>query len=152
DIVQSHSQLPSAIYLLLANIMGIRVRITHSHLSIYDRGLKNKILRFILNRNVTHRLGASESAIQSLLGSLEYKNTYVINNAIEAEKYIFNMDVSESKRKELNLEKQLVLGFLGRLTYLKNVFFLLEILQEVKSKSNNCRSLVVGDGELRESF
>lgn len=152
DIVHSHSQLPSAIYLLLANIMGIRVRIAHSHLSIYDRGLKNKILRFILNRNVTHRLGASESAIQSLFGSLEYKNTYVINNAIEAEKYIFNMDVRESKRKELTLEKQLVLGFLGRLTYLKNVFFLLEILQEVKSKSNNCRLLVVGDGELRESF
>lgn len=50
-------------------------------------------------------------------------------------------------REELDLTNNLVLGFVGRLTYHKNLKFIVNIFREVDEINKNSIFLVIGDGE-----
>ncbi|MHA7608274.1 glycosyltransferase [Elizabethkingia meningoseptica] len=152
DIVHSHPELPSAIYLTLAKLTGVKVRIAHAHLSVFNDGIKNNLLRKVLNSVVTHRLGASKYSIKALFGEKYVNSAIVLNNAIEVSNFSFKEEIREEYRKKLSLHEKYVLGFVGRLTHLKNIFYLLEILKELVNVNNKVVLLIIGDGELREEF
>lgn len=53
---------------------------------------------------------------------------YILNNAINTNKYIFNQQVRKSVREEFNLKDEILLGHVGRFNYQKNHSYLLDIL------------------------
>ncbi|CAI9679869.1 glycosyltransferase [Elizabethkingia anophelis] len=152
DIVHDHSELPSAIYLLLAKLNGVKVRIAHAHLSVPTKGIKNSFLRILLNNVVTQRIGASSYSVKALFGEQYINSSIILNNAIDVSMFSFNEKKREEYRKELLLHEKYVIGFVGRLTFLKNIFYLLEILSELIAENSDILLLIVGDGELGDEF
>jgi glycosyltransferase involved in cell wall biosynthesis len=148
DVVHAHIELQSAIYLYIAALCGVKVRVSHAHLSRYNIGVKNIILRFLLNIIVTKRVGASDLSIKAVFGPKYEKSAIVINNAIDVEKFTFDSDIRDRYRAELQISDKLVIGFVGRLSYQKNVNYLIKVFAEFEKKYSNTVLLIIGDGEL----
>lgn len=150
DVVHSHIELQSAVYLAVAAVSGVKVRISHAHLSKANPGFKNRLLRYLMNAVVTKRAGASDLSLNAVFGEKYTEKGSVINNAIEVEKFSFNTDIRKQYRKLLNIEGKLVLGFVGRLSHQKNIYFLIKVLTEAVKQNPDVVLLVIGDGELRK--
>lgn len=147
DIVHSHIELQSAIYLLLARVAGTKKTIAHAHLSRQNLGIKNALMRFILNSVVSKRLGASDLTLEAVFGRKYLQKSYVLNNAIDLERFSFNELRRHAYRKEFGLDENFVLGFVGRLSYLKNIDFLLDVFIQVSKLTDKAKLLIIGDGE-----
>ena len=76
-----------------------------------------------------------------------------INNGINSEYFKFDLIKRKNVRKKLNIsENEILLGYVGRLTAVKNPNFMLKILKEINNKNNNYKLILVGDGELKEEL
>ncbi|MFR1316468.1 MAG: glycosyltransferase [Clostridium perfringens] len=116
--------------------------------------IRNKILCFNLKKNVDIFFACSKAAGKFLYGKKAfYENrVFVINNAIEIDKFKYNENIRNKVRKELNLEDKFVIGNIGRFAKQKNHKFLIDIFYEVKKKKENAFLLLIGEGDLRESI
>ena len=98
DAVHVHFEEWSFLYLMIAKLCGVKVRICHSHMA-YMTGATTKphykLFRLLLNRFTTLRLACSEDAGDHLFGKHPYT---ILHNAIDAEKYAFNEDKRKWKR------------------------------------------------------
>lgn len=153
DVVHAHIELASAVYLTIAKMAGVKMRIAHAHQAFlpYTK-VFHKLLRLQLNRIATHKMGCSKDALKGLYGIKGGKNAIVLHNAIDIEKFSFNEKVRNTYRKELGVENFTVVGFVGRLTPPKNIFYILDIFAEYLKLNSKSVLLVAGDGELREQF
>ena len=88
-----------------------------------------------------------EEAGKFLFPGKEYA---VIPNAIETDKFRYDKEIRDRKRKELGINNEMVLGHVGRISYQKNHKFLIEIFYEILKKNNNALLLLVGIGEKEE--
>ncbi|WP_392452218.1 glycosyltransferase family 1 protein [Streptococcus parasuis] len=146
-IVHSHIDTMSYLPLLAAKKAGVPIRIAHSHNTSLDRDFKyllKQYFRLKINSVCTHRLACGEEAGKFLFGNRSFK---VIPNAIDAEKFYFNKELRDRKRKELGLDGKFVVGHVGRLSYQKNHKFLIEIFNELLKKESESLLLLVGVGE-----
>ena len=75
----------------------------------------------------------------------------VVNNAIQAERFLFDQHARSQIRAVLGLDDHLVLGHVGRFSKPKNHTFLLEVFYEVKKLRPDSVLMLVGDGELKEA-
>lgn len=155
-IVHGHHTSPASIYLKVAKAFNCKT-IAHSHIAGEEKTVKSRmkiIMRYPL-RYIAHYLFAcSRAAGEWLFGEKECNrdNFYVLNNAIDAKKFSFNVSVRNEKRKELQLEDKYVIGHVGRFQTQKNHTFLIDIFKGVADKYENAVLLLVGDGELRPSL
>lgn len=152
DVVHSHVELISAVYLSVALLAGTKTRIAHTHLSVDNEGVKSKLLQTLLSGVATHRVGCSRVAIQKLFGTKYLNRSTVISNAIDPSKYVFNPNVRTQTRQEMGIGDTYVVGFVGRLTALKNLSYLLDVFKALKDLEEKVTLLIVGDGELREEM
>ncbi|MCL1675693.1 glycosyltransferase [Elizabethkingia meningoseptica] len=150
DVVHSHIELQSSVYLAVAAMSGVKIRVSHAHLSRANPGFKNQLLRCLMNAVVTKRVGASDLSLNAVFGEKYAQTGRVINNAVEVKKFSFDIAVRNRYRKELGLEDKLVLGFVGRLSYQKNIFFLVKVFAELARQNPDVALLIIGDGELRK--
>ncbi len=68
-------------------------------------------------------------------------------------KYAYSQTIREEKREELGIEKTtLAIGAVGRLNRQKNLLFLIEVLEDILKSREDCRLLLIGDGELRKEI
>lgn len=99
DAVHVHFEEWSFLYLWIAKICGVKIRICHAHMA-YMTGATTKpyykLFRKMLNRFATLRLACSKDAGEHLFGNNPYT---VLNNAIEAEKYVFDPEKRIQIRK-----------------------------------------------------
>lgn len=150
DVVHSHIELASAVYLSIAMLAGVKVRIAHAHMAFlpYPK-IQHKCLRYLLNSVATLRLGCSKDALNGLFGN---KKGIILHNAIDIEKFNYNPVVRTQYRSLLNIEANTVLGFVGRFTRQKNVFYLLEVFKKFLELNKKGLLLIAGDGEQKEKF
>lgn len=151
-IVHSHIDTMSYLPLLAAKKAGVPIRIAHSHNTSLDKDFKyllKQYFRLRINSVCTHRLACGKEAGTFLFGNRDFK---VIPNAIDAEKFYFNKDLRDEKRKELGLVGKFVVGHVGRLSYQKNHKFLIEIFNELLKKESDSILLLVGVGEKEEEL
>lgn len=73
----------------------------------------------------------------------------IVKNAIEAEKYQFNLDSRNRIRKQLGIENNFVIGHTGRFEYQKNHHFLLQVFKNVWINNPFVKLLLVGEGQLK---
>lgn len=158
-IVHSHINTLSVFSLFAAKCAGVPVRIAHSH-STTNKKEKNKnlmkqLLRPFSKVFATDYMCCSELAGRWLFGDKEYDkgNVYLLNNAIDLDKFKYDEVVRREKRKELNIDDDtLVIGHVGRFVEQKNHRFLIDIFNEVHKQNEKSILLLVGQGPLMEEI
>lgn len=158
-IVHSHINTLSVFSLFAAKCAGVPVRIAHSH-STTNKKEKNKnlmkqLLRPFSKVFATDYMCCSELAGRWLFGDKEYdkENVYLLNNAIDLDKFKYDEVVRRKKRKELNIDDDtLVIGHVGRFVEQKNHRFLIDIFNEVHKQNEKSILLLVGQGPLMEKI
>ena len=158
-IVHSHINTLSVFPLRAAKKAGIPVRIAHSHSTTNKKEWKKNLLKQVLRPfskvYATDYFCCSELAGRWLFGDKVYDegNVYLLNNAIDLDKFRYNEEIRKSKREELGIkEENLVIGHIGRFVEQKNHRFLIDIFNEVHKKKENSVLLLVGQGPLVEEM
>ncbi len=137
QIVHSHINTLSVFPLYAAKKVGIPTRIAHSHSTTNKKEWKKNILKQALRpfskKYATYYMCCSELAGRWLFGNKTYNDgkVYLLNNAIELEKFSYNEKIRNKKRKELKIKKnQIVIGHIGRFVTQKNHDFLIDVLMK----------------------
>ena len=154
-IVHSHINTLSFFSLYAAKCANVPIRIAHSHSTTNKKEKKKNLMKQILKPFsklfATHYMCCSELAGRWLFGNKEYdkKNVFLLNNAIDLEKFKYNEKIKSKKRKELNIEEDMfVVGHIGRFVEQKNHKFIIDIFKEIYNINNNSMLLLVGQGPL----
>lgn len=84
--------------------------------------------------------------------TIESNNYRIINNAIDAEKFIYSKETRRAVREELQLsDDDIVLGHIGRFYKQKNHGFLIDIFNRLIEENVHYRLILVGDGPLKKN-
>lgn len=158
-IVHSHINTLSVFSLFAAKKAGVPIRIAHSHSTTNKKEKKKNLLKQILRPFsklfATNYMCCSELAGRWLFGDKAYDNgkVYLLNNAIDLEKFKYDENIRKEKRKELNIsDDTIVIGHIGRFVEQKNHTFLIDIFNELHKKNQNSILLLVGQGPLKEEI
>lgn len=127
------------------------ITIAHSHSTSNGSGIVGiikSISQFPTRFYADYYFACSKQAGKWMFGKkiIQSSKFYVINNSINAKKYIFNAQTRETVRKNLNLENKFVVGHIGRFMEAKNHPFLIDLLLELKKNNTDPLLLLVGDG------
>lgn len=145
-------------YAKIAAEEGIKKRIVHSHASGIQPGKSYVIKKIAHNiskkffiKYVTECWTCSEQAALFLFDPCSKKEIESIPNAIEIEKFRFDIEKRKIMRNKLGIENEdvKIIGNVGRLTAEKNQIFLLKVFAKVHQKNPNTKLLLIGDGPLR---
>ena len=121
-IIHGHIGSTAAIYLHIANKFG-RFTIAHSHSTSSHRVNLHDMLYCVFSyptRYVAdYFMGCSRDALIDRYGKgiLKNKNHFILNNGIDAQKYIYSKETRNNVREEIHIsEDEIVIGTVGRLT------------------------------------
>ena len=152
QIVHSHIDSMSYLPLLAAKKAGVPVRIAHSHNTSIDKDFKY-ILKQYFRKKITkaanYYCACGQEAGEFLFPGKEFT---FIPNAIEVDKFLYNKEVRDKKRKDLGLANEFVVGHVGRLSYQKNHELLIRIFDELHKKDANTVLLLIGVGEKEDEI
>ena len=158
-IIHSHINTLSIFSLFAAKCARVPIRIAHSHSTTNKKEKKKNLLKQVLRPFskvfATNYMCCSELAGRWLFGNFEYDkgNIYLLNNAINLDKFKYNKSLRREKRKKLNIkESTLVIGHIGRFVAQKNHDYLIDIFNEIHKKNNNSVLLLAGQGPLMEDI
>ena len=158
-IIHSNINTLSVFSLFAAKCAGVPVRIAHSHSTTNKKEKKKNLMKQVLRPFskvfATDYMCCSELAGRWLFGNKEYDkgNVYLLNNAIDLDKFKYNESLRKTKRKELGIKDDtLVIGHIGRFVAQKNHDFLIDIFNEIHKKNNNSILLLAGQGPLMEDI
>lgn len=130
--------------------------VLHSHNSnMHSRNIFYRLLHninrqlFGSNKNFT-KLTCSKKAADFMFGQGKNREATLVYNAIDTEKYCFNQSYRNEIRDNLKIDEGIkIVGFVGRIAYQKNPFFLIDIFCELCKMRDDCKLLIIGDGEYR---
>lgn len=158
-IVHSHINTLSIFPLRAAKKAGVPIRIAHSHSTTNKAEKKKNMMKMTLRpfskKYATHYFCCSELAGRWLFGDKTYDsgNVFLLNNAINLDKFKYNKKIRDEKRKELELaDNILAIGHIGRFVAQKNHTFLIDVFNEIHKKNDNAILLLAGQGPLQEEI
>ncbi|MBP3444976.1 MAG: glycosyltransferase family 1 protein [Bacilli bacterium] len=158
DIVHAQMNSLSIFPLYCAYKENIGIRICHSHSTANSKEWKKNIIKNILKPfskvYATDYFACSEHAGKWLYGKNIVKNKkfYIVNNAVDMNKFLFNNKKRKEIRRKLNINDDYVIGHIGRFMPQKNHKFLIEVLYEIKKELNDVKLLLIGDGKLEKEI
>lgn len=154
-IAHSHINTLSIFSLFAAKMAKVPIRIAHSHSTTNPKEKRKNFLKQLLRPFskvfATDLFCCSELSGRWLFGNKVYDEgkVFLLNNAIDLEKFKYNEEIRKNKRKELGIKDDtLVIGHIGRFVEQKNHRFLIDIFNELKKEENNVLLLLAGDGPL----
>lgn len=160
-IIHSHFNQIDSIVFPIAKKNGIKHCISHSHNTKYSdyrlRAIRNWVMCIPLKKAADTWAACGVNAGEFLYGKnfMKSQKHLVINNAIDIDRFRFNVEVRELKRKELGFTSEFVIGNVGSLKLQKNQQYLLKLfarLLEVVKNPNDYRLIIVGDGDLKKNL
>lgn len=151
DVIHCHSTIG---YFVLkeAKKTGIPLRIMHSRTTNFNPGEKQVLLRKILQRispfYANHYFACSKEAGEWVFSKriTESNRFRVIDNGIEASKFIYDQKIRDELRTELGIKDEFVIGNVARFSTAKNHNFLIEVFYEILKAHQNSKLLLIGDG------
>lgn len=155
-IIHGHMRSTASIYLYIAKKMG-KYTIAHSHSISSGTGIKaiiKNIMQFPIRFISDYNFACSFEAGKWLFGKrIVNSNKFnILNNAVDISKFIFNIEIRENKRKELELTNQFIIGYVARFHHAKNHDFLIDVFWEISKKNENFILILVGEGELKQKI
>ena len=158
-IVHSHINTLSVFSLWAAKSAGVPIRVAHSHSTTNKKEWKKNILKNVLKPFskifATNYFACTEHAGRWMFGNKAFNQgkVYLLNNAIDLEKFKYDEKLREIKRKELNIkDNNLVIGHIGRFVEQKNHRFLIDIFSEIHKQNKNTVLVLVGQGPLMDEM
>lgn len=152
-IIHGHHTAPASVYIPIAKRLG-RLTIAHSHNSFVEENRVKLLVRKSVLRPLRHQadylFACSKLAGEWMFGSAA--NFRVIKNAINTSEFIFSATDREQIRSELGIGKSFLIGHVGRFFLQKNHQFLLHVFRKVCDQHEDCRLLLVGEGELKSEI
>lgn len=154
EIVHCHMNTLSVFPLYGAWRAKMKVRICHNHTTAHKgegmRTLAKYALRPFCRLFATDYFACGAYAARWMYGRKALKNgeVFLMRNAVDEERFRYQMIARLSIRKKLDLSDKFVVGHIGRFTYQKNHEFLIDIFREVYRKNPRAVLLLVGEGEL----
>ena len=133
-----------------AERQGVPVRICHAHNAPHGFDAKMIVRTYFKKRmmpHLTHLLMCGEESGKWLYGEKNKSRFIMLNNAIDAASYTYDLSKREELRRQLGLADELVIGHVGRFNPQKNHPFLLDIFAALLKKESNAVLLLVGGGE-----
>ena len=148
DVIHIHGNSATmALELFPAMLCRVSKRIVHCHTTQSKVKCLNKLLRPIFLKMYTHAIAVSYEAGAWLFGK---DNFVVLNNAIDVNKYSYNLFERKKIREELNISNEIfVIGHVGKINFSKNHVFIVEVFSEILKINSDSVLLLVGDGPLR---
>lgn len=147
DIIHIHTSNTAAPILEEAVKSNLKVRIVHSRNGHQSGLIKKEYLKLTrkrINELSTHRFAVSQEAGDYVFGN---KNYEIWPNAIDAEKYKFDFQIRQERKKELGLENKTVYGHIGRFIEQKNHPFLIDVFESILKKDQNSALVLIGVGD-----
>lgn len=129
----------------------IPIRIAHSHLAQVNYDYKY-LFRLYGKYVLKHSGTTKKFACGKDAGAYLYDNGKfdVLPNAIDTDSFVFNKEIRNRKRRELNITGQLVVGNVARFHPVKNQAYLVEIFAALHEKKHDSMLLLIGNGEEKE--
>lgn len=156
-ILHSHVRSYASLYLPIAKKNGV-ITIIHSHSTSNGRGIQaliKQIMQYPLRYQADYYMACSKEAGIWLFGNkvVNNNNFFIIKNAIDSQKFVFDIKKRIEIRKEFHIKDDVFLiGSLGRIVPLKNTDFIVDVFWHVKKIMKNSKLLIVGDGVLLDSI
>lgn len=158
-IVHSHINTLSVFSLFAAKCAGVPVRIAHSHSTTNKKEWKKNLIKLALKPFTklvaTDYMACTEHAGRWMFGNKEYDNgnVYLLNNAIDLDKFKFDEKLRKKIRKELMIDNDtIVIGHIGRFVAQKNHTFLIDVFNEYHRENKNSVLMLIGQGPLMEDI
>lgn len=160
DVVHLHTkQWKSITVEELCKKHGVPMVIVHSHSTrcdnddakIRERETQAHIrIRSELKKDVsTDYWACSSEAARWLYGGDILSDVKIMKNAIDVDKFSFDLSVRNQLREHYGLTNKTVIGNVGRLVYQKNHEFLLRAFAKAKDCRDDLALCIVGDGPLK---
>ena len=155
-ILHSHVRSYASLYLPVAKKHGIKT-IIHSHSTSNGSGfpaLVKKILQFPLRYQADYYFACSAEAGEWLFGRkvINGKRYKTIYNAIDVDKFRFDLLKRRCYRKQLKIEGKIVYIHIGRLHVSKNQDFLIRVFSKIHEVQTESVLVLVGNGKLWNSI
>ena len=149
----------SGINLAIAKLLGIPIRIGHSHttkktensVSVIQRGYEWFMRKLIL-WSATDLLACGVEAGEWLYGEKAFtRSGRVIQNGIDTDLFSYSEENRHRIRSQYGIEEDdFVIGHSGTLLPLKNQEFLIRMMPKVRAKNPKIRLLLLGQGKSEE--
>ena len=155
EVVHSHINTMSVFPLFAAWCAKVPRRIAHSHSTTNKAEWKKNIVKLILRPwtklFANEYMCCTEHAGRWMFGNKKFDKgqVYVLNNAIDLNKFKYDQEVRTSLREKYNISKDtLVIGHIGRFMKQKNHDFIIDVFNELVKKNDNSILMLVGQGPL----
>lgn len=161
DIIHCHSC--SFVGMFCGAIPGYLIKgtkvIAHSHsVGIPKNTVRDRLTREIARLFLSHIVDMGFTC-SDLAGNGKYTKSFMnssnyvmIHNAVEVQKYRFDVNNRMKLRAHYNIGEKLAIGNVGRLSYEKNQSFLLDIMVNTLKQKIDAVLIVVGGGELENEL
>lgn len=152
NIVHANADAGNGPLLKIAKEEKVLIRISHSHntqllTTNKIRVMLNNIQKKEILKYATHLYACSKLAGEWLYGNHNFE---IINNAIDYDKFKFDIEKRNEIRKELKIKNDVfVVGHVGRFDYQKNHRFIVEL---AKNFDEQVLFLLIGNGHLKEEI
>ncbi len=138
-----------------AMMAGVPVRIAEN-LSTAHPGEKKtalkKLLRPFAKVFPTHLSANSKFSGEWIYGSKSMDKCKVFYNAIDLDKFKYEVPLREKTRAEYGWNDKFVIGHIGRYEYQKNHNLLIDIFAELRNKDSSAILALIGYGNLKEEI
>lgn len=152
SVIHCHSLTTGYFILKEAKKYGISSRIIHSRTTSFNNDEKHPFVKNLM-KNKTPLFATDYFACSIEAGEWAFSNKLlrsrkfeVINNGIEAQKFVFNLEKRKELRKSLKLEDKFVIGNVARFSPPKNHEFILKVFSEVLKQNKNSELIFIGEG------
>ncbi len=157
QIIHGHVANAAAFYMRAANKAGIAVRILHAHNSCgadqFVKRVRNRLLAEIGIKNANYYTACGKMAAIYLYRT--ETGIKIIPNAVEGNRYRFQIRVREKMRLQYWLQDRYVLGHIGRFCPQKNQQFLIALIKQLiceKRTQKRPHLLLIGDGKEKKKI
>lgn len=139
-----------------AKKQGIGKRLVHSHSSHLPAKSKLKqvykaLLTDKIDRLASECIACSTEAGVWMFGQAHFdQNGLILNNGIDAERYIFSPEIRAAMRNEYDLKDNHIILHVGAFNSAKNQRFLVETFAFVRQKDPLAKLILIGTGEFYE--
>lgn len=151
DIVHSNMNLMNFIPNVIAKCLGVKIRISHSHIAEKGKNVIYYLFKWICQKLIICSsnvfLSCGKEAGTYLHGNRV--SSVIIHNAIELD--LFN-EACNNITRNAHLIGKTVIGHAGRFSLQKNHKKLIDIFTAFKEKKSNAILLLAGTGELEDSI
>lgn len=157
SIVHGHMTNTASIYMPIAKKNGTKTLIAHSHLSKSKKGFLGLITDFLqipIGVIATDYFACSQNAARWLFSknTIKNNNVKILKNAVDTNKFKYSNEIRATLRKKYKLEKDLVIGHVGRFYHEKNHSFLIDVFNLFQKENENAKLLLVGEGPLKQTI